>query len=174
MYVFGPSPVDPRLEVANARLSPERMEEDALRINRDNADSFVFCGLHDAHDGEHRMYRARGVHPAEVAALFGVASHDGFAEPGEPPRTERVRAQLEEAYRIAPFFPTWVDAAGFRCTFIEPVTWETALRVAAVLQEGLDGYLSDDDFGMDSPGDAPEADFAVFIHREQGIRLWWD
>ena len=174
MYEFRPSPVDPRLEVSDAALSPERLQEDALRMNHGGGDSFVFCGLHDAHDDKHRMYRARGVHPAEVAALFGVGSHNDFARPGEAPRTERVRAQLDEVSRVAPFVPTWVDAAGYHCTFVDPVTWETALRVASMLQEGLDGYLSDDDFGMDASDDGPEADFAAFIHREQGLRLWWD
>lgn len=166
MYHFTPSPLDPRLEVADARLPPERLEEDALRMNRASPDAFVFCGMHDDHDREHRMYRARDVHPAELAALFRVGSHGGEEE-------EDVRAQLEEVHRAAPFFPTWVDAAGFRGPFRDPVSRETALRVAGALRVGLEGYLQDDDSGVGF-GSSLEEDLAAVVFREQGLHLWWD
>jgi hypothetical protein len=121
----------------------------------------VFCGLLESDDG-HCLYLIEDASVADIARVFETGSHNAFPRP----QTERVCDELSRVYEIAPFRPYFVDAAGYKATFLQPITQDQAKQVESVLTVGLEGYVSE------WSGNGPL--MVDTLVKENGLRLWWD
>jgi len=120
----------------------------------------IVCGMH-GYDG-HRIFAISGVSAVKLAREFCTGSHQVYTTP----ESEKVCEQLAKVYEVAPFRPYFVDCAGYKCRFIQPISRPQSLAVEKILTVGLEGYVSE------WSGHGPILADAVLA--ENGLRLWWD
>jgi hypothetical protein len=121
----------------------------------------VVCGLLDRDEG-HAIYLIEDATPIDVAREFGTGTHNAFTG-GE---AEQVCDELSRVFKIAPFRPYFVDAAGYKAKFVGELTAKQAESIEGILTVGLEGYVSE------WSGDGPI--MADTLLKENGLRLWWD
>lgn len=121
----------------------------------------LVCGYIGGENG-HRIFAIEGTHPVDLAREFRTGSHNLWSNP----QTERVCAQLAMIFELAPFRPYFVDDAGYKSRFIQPISRQQADAIEHILTVGLEGYVSE------WTGYGPIVADAVLA--ENGLRLWWD
>jgi hypothetical protein len=112
-------------------------------------------------DVSHSIYAIDGLSPIDLARAFATGSHNLMA-----PVTDQVCDELARVFAVAPFRPSFVDAAGYKCRFDRPISRAQARQIEEILTEGLEGYLAD------YSGEGPLLVDALLA--ENALRLWWD
>jgi len=143
----------------------EQLEERALELqNQIPLPVQIFCG-HRGDDAGPAIYLIEDVSPIELAKEFETGSHNAL----DKFETKRVCDELARIFKIAPFRPYFMDAAGYKAKFLEPLTLETAQSIVGILTVGLEGYASE------WTGEESEmSEMVETLMRENQIRLWWD
>ena len=121
----------------------------------------IVCGC-KGDDAGHSIYVIHGFSPIELAREFRTGSHNAWPKA----ETDKVCEQLGSVFEIAPFQPYFIDAAGFKCRFIQPISSQQADAIERILTVGLEGYVSE------WSGQGPIV--ADTVVAENGLRLWWD
>ncbi|MCZ7647195.1 MAG: hypothetical protein M5U26_18390 [Planctomycetota bacterium] len=121
----------------------------------------LVCGLREDDDG-HAIYAIEGMHAVELARAFGTGTHNCW----HAPETDQACAELNRIYKILPFRPYFVDAAGYKCRFERRISKKQAAQVEQILTVGLEGYYGE------WSGEGPVLANTVIV--DNGLRLWWD
>jgi hypothetical protein len=132
----------------------------------------VFVGLTDD-TGPQAIYAIADADPIRLMALFDVGSHNDFI--GDTPA--RARRYMAALLATNAFVPYYMDAAGLKVRFIDPVSEARARVIAhAVVEFNSDAVtlvetLADDEHA----GDVDIVDLlGRTIHQRQRLELWWD
>jgi len=153
-----------------AHIDQTRQDEliDAIEprcVDWDDAGHTVFVGA--LGHGPHGVFALPVVDPTELMAAFAVGSHHDLSPRGDT--AARARLAMQQILRDAPFVPYFIDAAGMKVRFVDPVPPLLAQRIeVAVLDFDLEALDLIDDDGREPPS------LASSIHRTQRLQLWWD
>jgi hypothetical protein len=122
----------------------------------------IVCGYIDG-DSAHCIYAIENTSAVELAREFETGSHN---PPFFRSQVTQVVVQLSRVFELAPFRPYFIDPAGYKAKFINPITARLANAIEDILTVGLESYASE------YSGDGPL--MADTLISENGLRLWWD
>jgi hypothetical protein len=141
---------------------PQTLEARALELHGQfETPVQIVCGSLESDDG-YVLYLIENASATELAREFATGSHNDF----EGSQPKRVYDELSRVFKIAPFRPYFIDDAGYKAKFLDPLTQEQAHAIESVLTVGLEGYVSE------WSGDGPL--MVDTLLKENGLRLWWD
>lgn len=162
--------LDSRLQVAkNIEGDWGKLEDLALQV-QDEFTGFVFCGLYEDF-GSYHLFLYESDSPLELITIFRVGSHNAGRAELEPLKVEKVRLFMAPVYEKFRFWPYFVDQAGFKCRFLQPISRNDALEISSYVfetggWEAMIDYQGKEDLGGDP--------IAGNLYEGQEIFLWWD
>jgi hypothetical protein len=144
-----------------ATLPADAGREDLLNRVRDHGLRWhalgltVFVGLLNG-DDDHGIFAIANGKPIPLMTTFGVGSHNAF-DGDIPQQAKRYMTRLYMMTRFAPYF---IDPAGFKVNFLQPVPPERAREI----EEAIMAF---------APESYDLANEGVIVSTQR-LELWWD
>lgn len=132
----------------------------------------LFCGLLDDDQPDHQLFAIAGADACKLIRVFRVGSHNQGSRAVEDATVEAVFEEMRRIFEVRPFRPYFIDAAGYHCRFVGPLSREEAARIGELFHgNGEEWYASN--WYEDTLEGFPEYVIAELL-RENELHLWWD